>query len=177
MRPKFDIRRAVYADAPRLAEIHIMGWRNAYRGIVKDDYLFGRMRVEKGIARFRTMLAEGTEETYVAEAEGIAYAFMTIGDSRDADRGRDSFELWGIYADPFLMRAGAGSALLAFCESEAEKRERREILIWCFEKNPIGRAFYEKHGYVPEGKSQVIEFFGEAEMRYVKALPARTSAR
>jgi len=177
MAAKFEIRRAVYADAPRLAEIHIMGWRNAYRGIVKDDYLFGRLRVEKSIARFRATLAEGSEETWVAEADGIAYAFMTIGDSRDADRGRDSFELWGIYADPFLMRSGAGSALLGFCEAEAAKREKREVLIWCFEKNPIGRAFYEKHGYVPEGKSQVIEFFGEAEMRYAKALRSDSGTR
>lgn len=177
MAPNYEIRRAVYADAPRLAEIHIMGWRNAYRGIVKDDYLFGRMRVEKGITRFRTTLAEGTEEIYVADSGGMIYAFMTIGDSRDADRGRDSFELWGIYADPFLMRSGAGSALLDFCEAEAAKREKREVLIWCFEKNPVGRAFYEKHGYLPEGKSQVIEFFGEAELRYMKALPGRGGAR
>ena len=172
MPTKFSIRRAVYEDAPRLSEIHIFGWRNAYRGIVSDDYLFGKLRVEKRTERFRATLAEGTEESYVAEADGLVYGFMTIGDCRDADRGRDSFELWGIYVDPCLMRSGAGSALIASCEAEASRREKREVLIWVFEGNPVGRAFYEKHGYVPEGKSQVIEFFNAVEMRYVKTLAA-----
>ena len=59
MAAKYEIRRAVYSDAPRLAEIHIMGWRNAYRGIVKDDYLFGRLRVEKSITSFAQRFPKG----------------------------------------------------------------------------------------------------------------------
>jgi len=41
------IRRAKVDDANRIAEIHVFGWRCAYRGIVSDEYLFGKASVGK----------------------------------------------------------------------------------------------------------------------------------
>ena len=39
MSTPWTIRRAVDADADRLGEITVAGWRHAYRGIVPDDRL------------------------------------------------------------------------------------------------------------------------------------------
>lgn len=39
------IRKATVEDSNRLAEIHITGWRFAYRNLIPDDYLFRTMEV------------------------------------------------------------------------------------------------------------------------------------
>ena len=33
------IRLAPLADSSRIIEIHVAGWKTAYRGIIPDDYL------------------------------------------------------------------------------------------------------------------------------------------
>jgi GNAT superfamily N-acetyltransferase len=128
------------------------------------------MRVATAIERWKQSLESGGEETWVVEAEGIVQGFMTMGDSRDPDKDASSFELWGIYVDPGFLRRGRGAELVAHCLAEAERRGKKEVLLWVFEKNPIGRSFYEKQGFRPEGLSQVIEKFGAVELRYVKTL-------
>lgn len=169
-------RRAQLDDAGRIAEIHVFGWRCAYRGIVTDDVLFGKMRVAASAERWRKSLtaeaetAAGAGETWVVETDGIIRAFMTMGDTRDPDRDGTSFELWGIYVDPAFLRSGFGGGLIELCEDEARRRGRKEVLVWVFERNPGARAFYEKHGFRAEGKTQVIENLGAVEMRYVKPL-------
>jgi GNAT superfamily N-acetyltransferase len=139
------------ADTLRVAEIHVYGWRNAYRGIVSDDYLFNKMTVSKSADRFENAVRDNTEESYVFD-DGILKAFMTIGSCRDADK-TESFELWGIYVDPFMQRQGIGSQMISFCETKAIERGHKEICLWVFEKNENARAFYEKFGYLPDGNT------------------------
>lgn len=49
-----------------------------------------------------------------------------------------------LYMQPDLRRSGIGSALMADAKSRHDALE-----LWCFKQNLAGRAFYEKHGFVP----------------------------
>lgn len=40
------------SDVPRVAEIHVFGWRSTYREIVSDEFLFNKMLVSKRMAYF-----------------------------------------------------------------------------------------------------------------------------
>lgn len=178
------IRRAEVRDAERLAEMHIGGWRHAYRGIIADTFLFGKLDVCRRAGNIRKEIEQGPGEHYVAERGGVAAAFMVIGPSRDEDkRGGGNFELWAIYAEPALKRSGLGGELLAFCELEAARRGMREVSLWVLERNAAGRAFYEKHGYRPDGARKTLERLPSAagapvaEVRYVKVICPQTKER
>ena len=43
------VRLAELKDLSRVAEINVYGWRNTYRGIVDDNFLFFQLSVEKSI--------------------------------------------------------------------------------------------------------------------------------
>lgn len=163
------IRKVKESDSQRLAELHIFGWRNAYKDFISHDFLYNIMNIEYDTKMFNKAFNEKTEETYVYEEDGEVKAFLTIGKCRDKDKP-DSFELWGIYVDPSSLRQGIGYELLKFCEDEAVKRGYKEITLWTWEKNMIGRNFYEKNGYTPDGMAKGIIYFKEVEMRYVKKL-------
>jgi len=161
------IRKATRDDAPRIAEIHVFGWRAAYRGIVPDEILFNRLSVVKRAPMIADAL-DTDEETYVYD-DGIIRGWMTVGDCRDDD-AKGAFELWGIYVDPLLKRAGVGRALVAFCEEIALARGKSEICLWVFSDNAPSRAFYEAMGFAADGKEQLIERLGAMETRYRKTL-------
>jgi GNAT superfamily N-acetyltransferase len=156
-------------DIPRVAEIHVFGWRAAYRGIVDDAYLFGTLAVEKRIASLGRAFEEGREETWLLEEEGIVKGFSTMGPCRNPDKA-DAFELWGLYVEPLMKGAGIGSRLLRHCEDEARARGHGENCLWVLRDNAAAHRFYEGRGYAPDGKEEILERFGVVELRYAKGL-------
>ena len=160
------IRPMQLSDVPRVAEIHVFGWRCAYRGIVSDEHLFNTLLVSKRMERFEESLRINDYENYVYD-DGIIKAFLTVGPCRDEDRP-EAFELWGIYVDPCMQGQGIGTALVAYGENIAARHGYNEICIWTFEKNAPARAFYEKHGYAPDGATQIVEPYGAGGVRYHK---------
>ena len=160
------IRTIKMLDVPRVAEIHVYGWRNAYRGIVSDDYLFKKMLVSERIKRFEQSIHDNATETYVYD-DGIIKAFMTIGACRDDDK-KSSFELWGLYVDPFMQRQGIGTQMVGFCEKQAIIRGFNNICLWVLAKNSASRAFYKKMGYMPDGAEKLLEHLSSNVIRYEK---------
>ena len=162
------IRAMALSDVSRVAEIHVFGWRDAYRGFISDDFLFKSMLVSKRIDVFDNSVRNNAEENYVYD-DGIIKAFLTIGRCRDEDKP-ESFELWGIYVDPFMKRQGIGSKMVEYCENRALERGFKEVCLWVFKENIAARLFYEKLGYLPDNSSKYIEFLAATEIRFSKRL-------
>ena len=113
-----SIRPMEVRNIPRVAEIHVLGWRSAYRGIVSDEILFGRMSVQRSIGRFTEHFATDDEYSHYVYDDGIIKGIMTICPCRDADKP-GYFELGGIYIEPVMQRSGIGRELARFCEKTA----------------------------------------------------------
>jgi ribosomal protein S18 acetylase RimI-like enzyme len=164
------IRKAVLADAPQQANLHVSSWRHAYHSFISHAFLYATLTVDKREAAFAEAIRDSTEETYVFEEDSIVKGLLTIGECRDDDKTADTFELWGIYVDPRFMRQGIGRRLVAFCEAEARARGKMEIVLWAFEKNTDAALFYRKLGFIPDGMKKLLEFFSEYEIRFLKQL-------
>lgn len=165
------IRKMETGDAGRAGEIHVFGWRSAYREIIADNFLFNKMRVLDRSRYFEDAVRNRTEDNYVYD-DGIIKAILTIGPCRDADKTH-SFELWGIYVDPFMKRQKIGSKMLEFCEKRAMEEGFSEVCIWVLEKNNNAIAFYSKFGYKPDGQRKYIEKLNLMEVRYCKEIAHR----
>lgn len=165
----FMIRKATVEDANRLAEIHVFGWRFAYRNLISDELLFKKMNVVKRAASFKQAIEENREDTYVYEEDGIIKAFMTIGPCRDEEK-KGSYEIWGIYVDPLLTRCGIGTRMVEFCEKTALELGYKEILLWVLEGNDIGINFYKKSGFQHDGSVKLLDYFDRNVYRYSKLL-------
>ena len=162
------IRAMKISDAPRAAEIHVFGWRSSYKGFISNEFLFNNMIVSERVRFFENAVRSNLEETYVFD-DGIVKAILTIGMCRDLDKS-SSFELWGIYIDPFMKKQGIGATMVDYCENMAIKRGCNEICLWVFEKNVEARFFYEALGYYPDGTEKFINFLSATEIRYCKML-------
>jgi len=163
---KPNIRFMTQADIPRVAEIHVAGWRNTYRGIVADEVLFGRMSVSRSTERFTQLLRTGNDDSYVYD-DGITKGFMTIMPCRNDDTP-DAFELGGIYIDPAFQHTGIGTIMIAAFEKIASQKGYSCLCLWVLTENNQARRFYEKMGYAPDGTSQFLDRLNAWEVRYTK---------
>ena len=162
------IRPMQKSDIPRVAEIVVFGWRSAYRGIVSDEHLFKERLVSTQIAKYEERMDnENSRYTYYVYDDGIIKAFLSVGICSDEDKP-EAFELYAIYVEPCLKGQGLGTTLVKYGEKIAKERGFNEICIWTFEKNTLARVFYEKLGYALDGKTQIVEPYGAAGVRYCK---------
>jgi len=156
------IRPLEKTDVPRIAEIHVFAQRTVYRGVVPDEFLFGKMTVQKRIEYF----CENETEGYVLE-EGFVKGFITLGPCKDSDKP-GCFELYRIFVDPFIFGQGIGGKLAEHVEKVAKERGYNEIYLWVLEGNANARSFYARLGYVADGAVRISGYFGVPEVRYIK---------
>ena len=148
------IRIANIEDSSRMAEIHVFGWRWAYKDFISLDYLYNKFTVKTREEKFREYLSikNDNEEHYVYEEQNVVKAILIIGNCRDDDKDNKTFELMGIYVDPLFQRQKIGTQLVDYCIEEAISKNKEEIVLWVFEKNEETIKFYEKMGFKKDRK-------------------------
>ncbi|HET8778098.1 MAG TPA: GNAT family N-acetyltransferase [Candidatus Limnocylindria bacterium] len=170
------IRLAETGDAEAIAAIQIRAWRAAYAEFLPTAFLEG-LDVEQRATQWRGRIGPAMRPgspTFVALDEtDTVRGFAHTGPVRDEDldpAGRA--EIYTIYVDPGSWRRGIGSALLAAIDEHWAGTDVGELVLWAFEANADGRAFYERMGWQLDGARQVDDF-GTAhpvEVRYRRRL-------
>jgi ribosomal protein S18 acetylase RimI-like enzyme len=168
------IRAAKAGDAPRVGEIHVDGWRAAYRGIIPDSFLAG-LSAEQRAAGWKSAIEKDPGSVLVHEKDGAIVGWAAVGKSRDGIEGAG--ELFAIYVDPACWRQGCGRQLMEAAEATLWARGHRFCLLWVLEKNLPARAFYRRLGYVEDGgrKSESIGGVELTEIRVAKARPSQAT--
>jgi ribosomal protein S18 acetylase RimI-like enzyme len=170
------IRDAVAADAPRLAEIHAVAWRAAYRGLLSNEYLAGLTPTTR-LDWWNSRLARVPPRwaILVAEDEGEVVGFVTIGHCDDDDR-RPPFagELYAMYVDPDRWGLGFGRELLFSAEDRFRADAYRDASLWVLRDNQRARRFYERGGWHNDLAEQRLVIGSDAvtAVRYLRYLEA-----
>ncbi|MCL2007947.1 MAG: GNAT family N-acetyltransferase [Treponema sp.] len=150
-----------------MAEIHVFGWRCAYKDFISMEHLVNVLTVKVREERFREYISDpnNKDKILICEESNMIKGFMTIGDCRDEDKGPDTYELHGIYIDPLFQRQGIGTEFVSRCIEEAKNRGKKEITLWVFQKNENSINFYRKMGFIPDGKVIVKLVYNENAIR------------
>jgi GNAT superfamily N-acetyltransferase len=162
---EWSIRRAFMEDAPAIGRFHAACWVDAYRGIVPEEVL-ARIGPAEREVRWRRRLAECRRSTAIAELEEVEariVGFVTWGPSHDEpEPDLPALELASLYVDHAQWGSGLAAALLEHAIGDAPAQ------LWVYFANARARAFYQKHGFAPDGHVQVDESTGVLECRYVR---------
>jgi ribosomal protein S18 acetylase RimI-like enzyme len=166
--PPDSIRWATPADAAGLAEVHVVAWQRAYRGILGDDFL-DSMDFGSREAWWAGYLGRGARVS-VSEREGMIVGFCNAGASSDAGWG----EIFAIYVHPDHWGTGLGRELMVAGESSLVASGFDRALLWVLEENRRARDFYERRGWSQGGPIKIEDIGGTQvnEVRYQKDLRA-----
>ena len=173
------VRDATVDDAVGIATSHIRSWQAGYRHVIPTDFLDG-LDTDLGARTLRWQAqilgaAAASSFVLVAEVDGEVAGWLAGGPARDLDEPDDRLgEVHGCYVDPAHWRTGVGSALMGEAVDRLRRTGYEEAVLWVLDDNPRARAFYERHGWSPDGGRSTFEIAAMAipEVRYRRRLDA-----
>jgi putative acetyltransferase len=136
---RFDVRRAVTADAAILCDLH----KASVRALCAGAY---------SAAQIELWLALRSADDYRrAMIAGEVMLAATYADRVVGFASTKGAELLALYVDPKLGR-GAGGTLLLAAEEQVRSTGERALHV---QSTPNAVAFYRKHGYMREARTTV----------------------
>jgi len=151
-----SIRSAVEDDAFSIARVQILAWRQAYAGMMPQDFL-DRMDSVRRVTSWRRALSapDAMVTDVVVGTGGEIVGFCVYGSSRDADAAAGVGELVAINLLPAHWRRGLGRMMMERLLTIASERRWQALTLWVMASNMQARRFYEAHGFEADGASQI----------------------
>ena len=158
---EIKIRKACIEDAAEIANIHINSWREAYKGLLPQDFLDDRpLYFKNRYELWKKCTSRDEDIIYIAEhPEHGIIGFSNAGPGRDSDKS-DYGEVYCIYLLQKFHKIGLGFKLLKACFDELLKRNYSQSYLWVLDKNPTIK-FYEKTRAVEIDSPKEIEIADE----------------
>ena len=153
------VRPAVLADAPEVARVHVQTWRNAYAGLIDDEYLVAMSEAGQTQMWRRQIASRGrTGSVLVAEAPsdgtvsgetrggetGRVVGFGSCGLQRKAPQAYRA-EIYTLYVEADWQGQGIGLALMTGMFESLRREGLNSAFLWVLGGNP-SRFFYESLG-------------------------------
>jgi GNAT superfamily N-acetyltransferase len=156
------VRPARVDDAEGIARVHVDSWREGYAGLVAEE-LLRALDVEARAAAWREIIPDAT--VLVAERAGEIAGFTSVAIPAPGLDERGVGEVTALYVRPHHWRHGVGRALGDAAAAELRDEGCDAAVLWAFEGNARGRAFYAALGFVPDGARTEHDRTGLAEIR------------
>lgn len=166
----YDVRPPRLGDADEMGRMHVQTWREAYAGIMSDDYLAALDPAARA-SRWTQIAAaeaegraaeEGSVTRVAADPEtGDLIGFSTVANARDDDPPVPT-ELIAINVLAAHHGRGAAGQLLAATLGD------RAAYLWVVEGNGRAQAFYRKYGFELDGARATHDDSGVPDVRMVR---------
>ena len=155
MKKDIVIRLARPSDARNMAEVGMRSWEVAYKGIMPEEYI--REKNATRPAQFAQNITDENTYAYVAQYNGKTVGIMRIAPPVDDDVCENTYEIHYIYLHPDYFRMGIGTEMMEFAYDIARGLGKAIMVVWVLAENVDSIRFYEKCGFVADGKSQMTE--------------------
>ena len=143
--PKISLREAMPADGDRIAQLHAMSWRIAYRGALSDNYLaYAADADRQALWHMRFHASAANQHVIVALVGDEMVGFACFYANAD--------ERWGglldnIHVRPGMHGRGIGGAMLhAVVRHSMNCSPEAGMHLWVLQSNIDAQHFYSRHG-------------------------------
>ena len=171
-----------------MSQLHAMGWRTAYRGMIPSEYLDHHIREDGWVDRFQRRYAAGEAHGLLLYRGEKPVCCISYGDVRTdpnvlggvLELGPESLDCagWGeihsFYAHPEETGRGYGSLVGEGVLRRFREEGRPGVCVFALRENAGACRFYEKHGFYWDGAQLPIFYPPDAvcvDLRYVQVLP------
>ncbi|XEC96407.1 N-acetyltransferase family protein [Paenibacillus tarimensis] len=165
-----EIRWAQLEDTRELGFVHSEAYRNAYQGIMPDEYL-NQVTPNVSERYFYNALVKETEHIAIVLNDNKAVGYMMLKACSDNDLEKTSGEISAIYLLENYRGIGLGKQLLNWGIEKLKDFGFNIIVLWVLKENIYAIRFYEQQGFVLDGTERIIIRGRELiQVRYLKIL-------
>jgi GNAT superfamily N-acetyltransferase len=154
----WTLTRPALDDLEEMGRVHVEVWREAYAGLLPDDYLAG-LDPAFGPRLWKERFGSSPAVSWwiARDAVGIA-GLATAGPARDDD-APVPLELYAINVLRRAHGTGLADDLMAVTVGD------RAAYLWVLDGNDRAQAFYARHGFTDEGGRKPEPDTGTVEIR------------
>lgn len=163
---EYTVRRATAADVPAVLDMKLAAWREAYSTQRPESFFAETAAAREGQIDWWTRGLAAGAELWMAEDKdgrvvGCSGGAPVLDDDADAGVG---VELQLLYVLAEAYGTGLGLSLMRAAIGDLP------AALWVLEHNPRAQAFYRKHGFEADGRSEALEgrWEGLSEIRMVR---------
>lgn len=155
------IRRATVDDAAEIANVHINSWREAYKGLMPEDFLNDRpLNFKNRYLLWKRVTADPNQVTFVVESsEHGVVGFINGSKARDPEY-QDYAEVYAVYLLKKYHHLGLGFELLKKYFDECSSLGFTKAYLWVLKDNPTIK-FYKRTGGHFNGHEKEESIAGE----------------
>lgn len=164
---KNKIYQATESDTETLAYILTQSWKAAYSEIISATELAKATNPDHYEKIFDLLLKMPNNYFYIAASENVPCGMIFSCPSKDNDLAGYG-EIVALYTMPDCWGKGIGKALLQTALTKIREENKKGVYLWVFKENFRARKFYEKNGFVSDGKEKQENFSNKPiSVRYV----------
>lgn len=143
-----QILPAAVEDAEALTDLHLDAWDEAYAGLMPADVLAHRREArQERVERWRQILGAAESTELLAWEGDSLIGFVSVGPGRDdPEDALPAIEVLALYVRSRVYGTGVGYALLGAGIGSAS------AFLWVLEGNRRAIRFYERQGFVFDGR-------------------------
>lgn len=145
------IREAQARDAHGIGQLHALSWQTAYRGMLADAYLDGRIAADRqALWAERFAKPAANQHVLVAETDDALVGFACAFGAHEPQWGT---LLENLHVAPALKRSGIGSHLVREVLLWSQRRYPKvDTHLWVLKPNLAAQAFYQRMGASEAGQ-------------------------
>ena len=162
MAVEYAIRPPRPADAKSLGHVHVRIWREAYVGLMPQQFL-DELDPRHSSSRWRTMLEQPDDRVtrLIGLVDQQIVGFIAVGPARD-DGAPTPTELQVINVVAAHHGTGLANQLLTAALGD------EPAYLWVLEGNERAQAFYRRHRFALDGATKIHSGTGVDELRMVR---------
>jgi ribosomal protein S18 acetylase RimI-like enzyme len=130
-----------------MAHIKIDGWKEAYKGIIDDDYL-AKFSYEEQEKKYIASFDEYKDKVLVILKDDVVIGYASL----KLDEG----ELESLYLKPEFKGKGIGTILFFKVCSYFKEKGFKKMILWCLSDNIKALNFYQKLGCKKIGNKDAL---------------------
>jgi GNAT superfamily N-acetyltransferase len=139
------LKQALPSDAATIAALHTESWRNAYRGILTDDYLDHAIFEERQRYWQESLNAPHPERRLILLAEQVGELVAFVSVFLDVDPSYGTL-IDNLHVLPHVQGQGLGRLLMGQAAQWTLAQNVKQMHLWVYEANQKARKFYEALG-------------------------------
>lgn len=161
------IEPATPEDCRAIAEVHVLSWQHAYKGILPAEYL-DALSITSREAMWRESFVNGQPQLLVAKNNGAVVGFVAFGPSREEGAQALCAEIWAIYLTPSIWSQGTGRQLWLAAWERLLTQGFRTVSLWVIAGNARAIRFYSAAGFKPATHSTKAFTLGGVSLQEIR---------